>query len=64
MKEITEKIVYVLRKLMIAYAVNRGSGRKGLVLNDLGADMSLPPCLIGSRHRVGGRLVSDSVAHS
>ena len=27
---------------------------------DLGADISLPPCLIGSRHMVRGRLVSDT----
>ena len=53
------RFVYIY-KMILVVGVNRAGGWKGLVSYGLGADISLPPCLIGGRHRVGGRLVSDT----
>ena len=55
MEEMAGKVLYIyVLKLILVLGVNRASGWKGYVSYGLGADISLPPCLIG------GRLVSET----
>ena len=58
MEEITGTVLYIYRNWSLCRVRTELGGWKGYVSNGLGADMSLPPCLIG------GRQVSETWAHS